>query len=111
MRRSYIALIASALIVASPIAAFAWTSAPGTPPSGNVNAPLDVGSTAQSKVAGLLLNTGNATNGLIVQYGRVGIDTTAPGYPLDVSGYTNASGYCISKVATRSIRSPRENGL
>ena len=96
MRRSISFTSLIVALVAIPSLALAqWTAAPSNPPSSNATAPLNVGSSAQSKVAGLLLNTGGATNGLIVQYGRVGIDTTAPSYPLDVSGYANASGYCI----------------
>ncbi len=96
MRRSISFTSLIVALVAIPSLALAqWTAAPSNPPSSNATAPLNVGSSAQSKVAGLLLNTGGATNGLIVQYGRVGIDTTSPSYPLDVSGYANASGYCI----------------
>ena len=66
--------------------AFAWTSAPLNPPSGNVSAPLNEGSAAQSKVGGLLLNTGGAVNGLIVQFGKMGIGTTSPNQLLSVAG-------------------------
>jgi hypothetical protein len=44
-----------------------------------------VGSSAQSKVAGLLLSTNSGnTNGLIVQYGKVGIGSVSPSYKLQV---------------------------
>lgn len=78
-----IALV-SASIIGGPLLAFAWTSAPSNPPSNNVSAPINVSGTAQSKAAGLLLNTGGATNGLLVQYGKVGIGTLTPGYKLQV---------------------------
>lgn len=76
--------------------AFAWTPPSGSAPSNNVTAPLNVGAIAQSRQGGLLLNTGGATNGLLVQLGRVGIDNVSPAYTLDVSGTTNASQYCIA---------------
>ena len=83
--------IVTAALVLGPIFAFAWTSAPGTPPSNNVDAPINAGGTAQAKVAGLLLNTGNNTNGLIVQYGKVGIDTVGPSYALQVGNSGDGS--------------------
>lgn len=64
----------------------AWTEPSQAPPGGNVPAPLNTGNIAQEKVAGLLLNTGAFSNGLIVAYGNVGIGTTSPGYKLDVNG-------------------------
>jgi len=63
----------------------AWTGPTQAPPGGNTSAPLNVGSTGQSKSGGLILNTGGATNGLIVQNGNVGIGTTNPGSLLDLS--------------------------
>lgn len=80
---------ALALFIASTSVLAAWTGPGTTPPSGNVAAPLNTSSTAQSKAGGLLLNTGGATNGLIVQTGNVGIGGT-PGYKLDVFGQVNA---------------------
>jgi len=44
----------------------AWTEPKQTPPEDNVPAPLNVGSDGQQKAGGLILNTGNATTGLIV---------------------------------------------
>jgi len=96
----FIALVALVLL---PLSTHAQWSAPTqTPPNGNPSAPLNAGSTAQSKVAGLLLNTGNFTNGLIVQFGNVGIDTTSPNYTLDVNGLINGTQLCISGVCRNS---------
>lgn len=68
----------------------------GSPTNYNAPAPLDTSSNANAKVGGLLLNTGNATNGLIVQYGRVGIDKTNPSFTLDVNGAVNGTQLCIN---------------
>lgn len=64
----------------------AWTEPTTTPPGGNVPAPLNVGNVGQSKVGGLILNTGGAPIGLIVDKGNVGIGITNPGEKLDVQG-------------------------
>jgi hypothetical protein len=49
-----------------------------TPPLSNVPTPLNTGSTGQSKAGGLILNTGGAVNGLIVDKGNVGIGIVNP---------------------------------
>ena len=56
----------------------AWQEPSLSPPDGNVAAPLNVGNVGQSKMGGLILNTGGASNGLIVQSGNVGIGTLNP---------------------------------
>jgi hypothetical protein len=64
----------------------AWTEPTIPPPGGNVGAPLNTSALGQSKIGGLLLNSGGAPNGLIVQNGNVGIGTLIPGAKLDVNG-------------------------
>lgn len=63
-----------------------WVDPSVAPPGGNISAPLNIGSTGQSKSGGLILNTGGATNGLIVTSGNVGIGTTSPYQKLSVAG-------------------------
>jgi len=48
----------------------AWTEPKQNPPADNVPAPLNVGTEGQQKAGGLILNTGNATTGLIVLGGQ-----------------------------------------
>ena len=78
-------IIFSALLVAAVV--YAWTEPTVAPPGGNVSPPLNVGSTGQSKAGGLILNTGGAVTGLIVDKGNVGIGTTNPQKKLHVSDY------------------------
>ena len=63
-----------------------WTPPTAEPPGNNVDSPLNVGSDAQYKSGGLILNTGGADNGLIIDKGNVGIGTTTPQAKLDVNG-------------------------
>ncbi|MDO8579683.1 MAG: cohesin domain-containing protein [bacterium] len=63
-----------------------WNPPTQSPPGDNVISPLNISNIAQSKIGGLLLNTGGAPNGLIVQSGKVGIGTTNPQATLDVKG-------------------------
>jgi hypothetical protein len=55
------------------------------PPGGNASAPLNISSVAQTKTGGISLNTGNATYGLLVPYGKVGFGTLTPGGIFDVA--------------------------
>lgn len=63
-----------------------WNPPTQSPPGDNATSPLNISNIAQSKIGGLLLNTGGATYGLIVQSGKVGINTTDPQATLDVKG-------------------------
>jgi len=64
----------------------AWTEPTVAPPGGNIGAPINTSNIGQSKSGGLVINTGGAANGLIVQNGNVGIGTTSPSQKLDVVG-------------------------
>jgi hypothetical protein len=66
------------------VAVFAWQGPTANPPNNNVPAPLNVSGNAQAKVGGLILNTGGAANGLIVDKGNVGIGILTPSKKLDV---------------------------
>ena len=95
-----IKLIALTLVLATGVsyvsAQSTWTNPPGSPPNcpdgtRGCDAPLNVGSSGQTKSGGLPLNTGGATNGLIVKNtdvnnGKVGIGVDDPINRLDVNG-------------------------
>lgn len=84
---SQIALVAGTLLFSVGLQTFAaFTPPTTTPPAADAYAPLNTSPTAQAKTGGLLLNTGGATNGLIVQSGKVGIGTASPSQELSVDG-------------------------
>jgi len=74
----------------------AWTEPSQSPPDGNVSAPLNVGNTGQSKAGGLILNTGGAVTGLVVDKGNVGIGMSNPSNRLEVSGKIYSSDDILS---------------
>jgi len=96
-----LAFIASVLALSFSLGylVFAWTEPASVPPAGNISAPLNISATGQSKVGGLILNTGGSTNGLIVQSGKVGIGTTSPGSELDVTGTFSMSGITAPPIS------------
>jgi hypothetical protein len=63
-----------------------WSAPTGAPPTNNVASPLNLSSTAQTKLGGLILNTGGAQYGLLIPLGAVGIGTLTPASALSVNG-------------------------
>lgn len=59
-----------ALLFVLAFAVYAWTEPTTAPPGGNVAAPLNVSNVGQIKIGGLILNTGGAATGLIVDKGE-----------------------------------------
>ena len=76
----------------------AWTDPSAISVESNIFAPLNSSSVGQSKWGGLILNLGNATHGLIVRYGKVGIGTDTPQSELDVAGKIMSTGLEISST-------------
>ncbi len=104
---SKIVALTFSILAVSFLAAFyvvAWQEPSQTPPGGNVDTPLNTGSIGQSKAGGLILNTGNAANGLIVATGSVGIGTNNPSQKLDVNGNIHAAGdVCIDAAGGKCL--------
>lgn len=82
---SIIVIVIGAIFLANGLI-LAWTPPCDDPPNCNVPAPLNIGSTGQSKSGGLILNTGGAATGLVIDKGNVGIGTASPGQKLEVNG-------------------------
>jgi hypothetical protein len=87
------AIIFAALFLSPAFAFAAWSDPSQSPTGGNVDQPINVSGSAQEKVGGLILNSGGATNGLLIPYGKVGIANNAPTYKLDVNGSVGATAY------------------
>ena len=90
-------------IFAISLAVYAWTAPTVAPPDGNVPAPINIGTTTQTKAGALgvvgVFQANNAVH-LAVGGGNVGIGTTAPGQRLDVSGNIRASGEIIGTLGS-----------
>jgi|GEM_PF-5827430 len=81
----YVSFLAVALGLMLQVA-YAWVEPTLAPPGANAPTPLNESSVGQEKIGGLILNTGGAGTGLIVDKGRVGIGTTNPKAALHVVG-------------------------
>ncbi len=93
MRKIYTATVIAALLAIAPgVARAQWIGPTLTAPNGNVSAPLNTSATAQTKVGGLLINTGAATNGLIVSAGNTGFATATPSAKVAVTGSGTGTG-------------------
>src|SRR3989344_2851823 len=91
---SQIALVTGALLFSVGLQTFAAFTEPTTSTSdAGAFAPITTGSNGQAKEGGLVLNTGGAANGLIVQDGNVGIGTAVPGSALSVNGGISVGKY------------------
>ena len=95
---------------------FAWTEPTLNPPQGNVSGPINISNTGQSKSGGLILNTGGAVTGLVVDKGNVGIGTNNPTKKLEVNGdilatgdVCTAEGICLSSL--RYLKNLTAGGL
>lgn len=64
---------------------YAWTAPGANPPSGNVAAPINTGTTAQVKNGGLSVNALSAFGDAYVQ-GNLGVGVASPQYQVDLYG-------------------------
>jgi hypothetical protein len=81
-------------------ASAAFTQPTGSPPTSDAYAPLNDGPSGQAKQGGLQINTQGATNGLIVQSGRVGFGTANPTDWLQVIGDAQNVGIASTRYNT-----------
>lgn len=95
-----IAILSGFALGAFALSALAdWTNAPPNPPSGNTEAPINVGSILQTKIGSFNVGTESGT--------KVGIGTNNPTTKLDVEGGPiKAGGGLIIETRTADPTSP-----
>jgi len=97
---SFSSVVSTVIAVIAVVSiASAWTEPAQNPPQGNVPAPLNVSNAGQLKEGGLIINTGGAATGLIVDKGNVGIGTQTPAQKLDINGVVKMLGFSMSTSA------------
>lgn len=80
--------------------AFSWTGPSSNPPSGNVAAPVNVGSVSQIKSAGLGVASLGVSGGQYI-LGNLSIGSTSASQKLDVSGNVRATAFLYSSDASQ----------
>ena len=85
-------LVTGAILFSAGLQTFAFTEPITSPPNADVHAPLNTGPSVQTKSGGLILNSGDAANGLIVRFGNVGIGTINPTTKFHVVGNAKVDG-------------------
>lgn len=87
-------------LIFTAFAAVAWTGPSQTAPSGNVSAPINLGTGSQVKNGNLSVNAFTGTQDSIF-YGKLRVGaSTAPTYTLDVTGTTRSSGEIIGTLGS-----------
>lgn len=92
-----VALVFSVLAVSFLTAFYviAWQEPTQSPPNDNVPAPLNAGPVGQSKAGGLILNTGGAENGLIIDKGKICLGTSCISSWIQTTYQMNAASYDV----------------
>jgi len=80
-----------AVFIFSGVNVEAWSSPSQYPTAGNSIEPMNEGSDIQTKIGGLIFNSGNSLYGLLVRYGKVGIGTLTPNDLFEVDIKTSVS--------------------
>ncbi len=99
MKKIFIAPVVMITLTITVSQAYAWVEPDQLPPNGNIAAPLNSGSFAQSKIGGLILGLGNTLYGLIVKNGNSGFGTETPTEKVDVNGNIKLNGRIIGLQA------------
>ena len=89
---------------------FGFTEPGQLPAGGNVLPPLDTSATGQAKAGGLIINTGGASVGLIVDKGSVGIGTNTPGGIFDVQGSSANPIAVLNQLGSGDVFAAQHNG-
>lgn len=101
---SQIALVTGAFLFSIGLQAFAEFTQPTTSVlNAGVFAPLNTGIAGQAKSGGLILNTGGAVNGLVIDNGNVVIGNNYSGGILNVQGATSSPLTIFNQVGSGDV--------
>lgn len=90
-------LLAGVLLAGGLTAIAAWSEPSSAPTSGNIDAPINVSNTGQSKGGNLVVNANNQSSaGLLVPFGTLIVGDSNPNFNLkvDVKGDTGSDRFC-----------------
>lgn len=99
----------TAVLFASALIVYGWTAPAGFPPNNDVEPPINIGPTAQTKLGGFILGTGlsSGQTALNIPIGNVGIGISTPSTKLEVvGGSIKATGGLIIETRTSDPASP-----
>ncbi|MFH1781432.1 MAG: thrombospondin type-1 domain-containing protein [Patescibacteria group bacterium] len=82
---SILVLIIGSIFLANGLI-LAWNTPTAVAPGNNIATPLNISATGQSKAGGLIVNTGGAEVGLIVDQGEMGIGSDSSNIKLEIAG-------------------------
>ncbi len=99
MKKTVTIVLSTLTMIALSGTVFAWVEPDQMPPNGNIAAPLNTGSFAQTKLGGLLIGFGNVAYGLIVKNGNSGFGLEQPTERVDVNGNIKLNGRIIGLQA------------
>jgi len=96
----HLLILLSVFLMSAVVTQAAWTAPASTPPNGNVDAPINVGTVNQIKNGGFGANS-LAIYGNSYVEGNLGIGLATPAYKLDVSGTARATAFLYTSDKTQ----------
>ncbi|MEK7607758.1 MAG: hypothetical protein AAB484_02465 [Patescibacteria group bacterium] len=101
MKRNTLKFLVIVVFFAGSLSTYAWNPPSQSPTGANSSGPITTSSVTQTKLGGLILNSGGATDGLFIAKGNVGFGILTPSNPFEIWNTTTP---CISGCNTSTGR-------